>query len=411
MDVSQITPCMHSMSTLHIFQWSLENKFQIEESNEQHLENSTIMMRSIMSGECRRWDVGSTVRVVLPQTVSKAVISFDNGNGTYDIVKDNGVEVNGISSTCISALEDFELNKDSKVSAYERKEQGNVLFKLNDFGAAAEQYSAGLRVLVGKKLSVGMNVMICRDNKDIRLGMVSGLDERPDGTSTADIFYETDDYNDEDDNEEDEEDGIPIQRITPLAPTEHLELHRALCMNQAKCALKLGALGWSVRWSSFAVAISKHIITSSITSSSSDSRGKFEEGKIENEIETKRDETKSEERRQSSLVSDALYLRAKCLLTAARPKLAMQDVRVLSRLDAKKAAVMERDIDVFVTQRVKANKKLARDVAAWVDEAMRTAEQGQGQGKQQQQPGVQAGRQTESESEDSRVTGGLSWMF
>ena len=50
-----------------------------------------------------------------------------------------------------------------------------------------------------------------------------------------------------------------------------------------------------------------------------------------------------------------------------------QDALCLSSLDSKKSSELFREIDAFVSKRKKSNRKLARDVAEWVDQAVRIA--------------------------------------
>lgn len=42
-------------------------------------------------------------------------------------------------------------------------------------------------------------------------------------------------------------------------------------------------------------------------------------------------------------------------------------------MDSKKSSELFREIDAFVSKRKKSNRKLARDVAEWVDQAVRIA--------------------------------------
>ena len=77
---------------------------------------------------------------------------------------------------------------------------------------------------------------------------------------------------------------------------------------------------------------------------------------------------------------------------------------MLARLDNRRAGALRREVEAFLSQRTRANKKLARDVAAWVDEAMHAAERQRGLG------GVGEAKEAVSE-EDSRVSGGFSWFF
>lgn len=70
-----------------------------------------------------------------------------------------------------------------------------------------------------------------------------------------------------------------------------------------------------------------------------------------------------------------LTVRIKSFLAAARPQLALIDVKNLEQLDEGKGLAMRKEVDHFNAKRVMQNKKLARDVAAWVDTAMKISEQ------------------------------------
>jgi hypothetical protein len=243
------------------------------------------------------WEIGTKVRVIKNTDFSSiGLISFYNEeDNTYDVVLENGKEENRINIARISNLEAFEIERDELTSTpFKCKEDGNKLYKLNDFGAAAQLYSEGLRLLLKKRMSIGTAVIIFIDNEiEMRHGIVAGIDEQ---SKQVDIIY--DNLEENYDEKEEEEDGISMKRVIALADNEELEIQRALYLNLARCSVKLRSVGWSVRWSSMAVAISRYMHHNTDKSNST------------NICDSK------------PLLADALYLRAKCLLSASRPKLA-----------------------------------------------------------------------------------------
>jgi hypothetical protein len=54
--------------------------------------------------------------------------------------------------------------------------------------------------------------------------------------------------------------------------------------------------------------------------------------------------------------------------------LALKDAASLENFDCAKAAMLRKEVEVFKSKRALQNRKLARDVADWVDQAMKISE-------------------------------------
>ncbi len=76
-----------------------------------------------------------------------------------------------------------------------------------------------------------------------------------------------------------------------------------------------------------------------------------------------------------------------------------------------RARQLSNEIEGFLTQRIKANKKLARDVAAWIDTAMRTKENAKGGSVNDDDGKDNNNEKVSEEEEDKRVMGNFSWFF
>lgn len=72
---------------------------------------------------------------------------------------------------------------------------------------------------------------------------------------------------------------------------------------------------------------------------------------------------------------DALFLRAKALLSAGKLARATADASSLARWDSTRAQALMKDIEGLKQRRKNLNKKLAVDVAKWVDTAMKISEE------------------------------------
>lgn len=258
----------------------------------------------------------------------RAIIAYVTEN-MVDVIYEDGREESSISIERISNLQTFEMeNCDSTPDGM--KLNGNILFKLQDFSAATEWYLRGISLILDNNLSIGTRVIVCYHNiLRSRIGIISDIDKR---TNSVNVVYE-------DEESPEDEDNITVDRVTQLTSIEYIELQRALYMNLSKCATKLRRHGWAVKWSSLAVSVSGVLPAP-----------------------------------RQSAEEEAYYLRGKCLLNGNRPSLASEDAKWLIDCSSSKGVSLQKEIDKFRTQRLKSNRKLAKDLAAWVEHAMAISE-------------------------------------
>jgi hypothetical protein len=102
------------------------------------------------------FSVGEKIRVTSREnkTAKRGIISFQNTDGTYDVIYDSNSE--GLQETdheppeCIATLEIFESLDLKTQNPSQMKEYGNVLFKLKDIAAAIQFYKSGLDSILQK---------------------------------------------------------------------------------------------------------------------------------------------------------------------------------------------------------------------------------------------------------------------
>lgn len=325
--------------------------------------------------------IGEYIRVIdVSEKLSRVgIVSYIHENQSkpqYDIIFDhNGVdneETNVIESR-IQKLQPFETNIHPNIypsnDPFQIKEFGNSLFALKDYESAAKYYKYALKLLKQMNtLAMGSNVLVVSKSSfaDISIGMVSAVlkNDSVIGATTYEIVYDNDD-------EEEDQEGVSIDRLTVLRQPTHnnnsssssnrssgnnsvdeWQLQRSLYLNLSKCCIKSNAPGWAVKWSSMAIATTQFIIQNNsdrASSSSSSSNGLTQLHKQ---------------------LADAYYVRAFAYLTAGRPNLASRDGTALAVYDTTRSQSVLAEVDTFLTQRRQLNRRLARDVAQWVDTAM-----------------------------------------
>ena len=246
------------------------------------------------------------------------------------------------------------------------KDCGNKLFSLKDYEAAVEWYLKGLQSLDVPLPSVGCTVVVAprqqqekknspnsfsssngdfksstRDirQKSFRVGTVSDY-RNNDGTKKCDVMFD-DECDDGTIDIDDEEMDVDISRLTSIHPDQSKRVIQAsLYSNLAKSSFFLRRFGWTVLYSSVAIFI------------------QFQEWIND-----------GDEKRKKS-ICDMYVVRVRAFLSSARPLLATKDIGKLSQLDETRAKTLTKELDQFKVKRQASNKKLARDVAAWVDQAM-----------------------------------------
>jgi tetratricopeptide (TPR) repeat protein len=305
----------------------------------------------------------------------------------------------------IQSLEYFEeLSTDElfQFDAITLKEFGNQLFKLKDYQKAIEFYQLSLKVFhqhekKGVTLSIGTQVLVfLEDIGDYQVGMISSLVEPASSSSSSSsgkkksstikdddeegIYYEISlsDENDE------EIDIIISEKHLLEVPHSYDDqlLHRSLYSNLSKSYLKRNYKGWTVKYASITLALVRAMISIA------------------------KDTGKEERLTQlTQFLIDALYFRCKVFLTSNRPKRAKRDCQELLQHDIKKGKQLETEIEVFKVKKQKDNKKLAKEIAKWIDSAL------QQQQKNSKESGGQgdidiAGDSGEEEEEGGRKGGG-----
>jgi len=288
-------------------------------------------------------EIGQKCRVICNFMSRRALISDLEERDLCSVVYCDEVagfvqEESNIPISRISSLEEFE--KRPVTAPEECKQAGNKLFQQKDYCAASEFYRRGIMALQ-RPISVGAQVAVYSDDlRDCTIGSVDFEDEQGmwqiETADGKEIVLPSD----------------ALLVLPDIANTE-IGLLRACLLNLAKASEKLGRHGWGVRnaGQAFAVALL--------------SCGSF------SDRDTPADERASAEK----TVLDSITLRVQALLAASRPGLAMSDVEVLESMCSghERAKVLRTQVETFRKQRKMTNKKLARNVAAWVEESMRVA--------------------------------------
>ena len=316
-------------------------------------------------------ELGQTIRVSPSSSSSnpfprRAEISCVNGDKTVDVIYRCRTtmgeidEENNVHEDRCSLLLDWEKDNDN-VDVLYLKDCGNKLFALKDYEAAVEWYQKGLENLGLPQPSVGCNVVVApsrhqeknasknpSSNSDskltsqeirqrsFRMGTVSDY-RISDGAVTCDVMFD-DELNDGID---DEEVDVDASRLISIHPDRSKRATQAsLYSNLAKSSFFLRRFGWTVRYSSVAIFIQ--------------TQDWIDEG---------------DEKKKKS-ICDMYVVRIRAFLSSARPLLAAKDIKELCQLDETRSKTLTRELEQFKAKRQASNKKLARDVAAWVDKAM-----------------------------------------
>eukprot|EP01038_Epipyxis_sp_PR26KG_P014779 gene14779-19861_t len=363
----------------------------------------------LKSAEFNNFTVGQRVRV-FPHTIKDnnsdnidsnpmiGLISYIHDNGivnaqdfSYDILFDNNKELCNISHQQIHALFDFEYeigditkynntnntttttttnfncdkNNNTQVQNNQSilqqqiseniKEYGNKLFMVKDYSQSLLYYKRALELLLQQKshaeslknetsFFIGSYVLVSTPKSlEFKIGMISDQND-----NMYDVIYDNSN-NDEDEN--DEENNISSDRLYLLTyGSEGRSLQRSLYMNMAKCCLKKNQTGWSIRYASMALALL---------------------------LSLSHAEDYSDVKSSKKQLGDAYYFRAKALITANRPQLAMKDMIQLIRYDQPRADTLEKEIKSYRLKQQKTNRKLAKDIANWIDTAMTMSSQHQ----------------------------------
>jgi len=221
------------------------------------------------------------------------------------------------------------------------KEHGNIIYKLADFTSAAEQYRAAISNLAGPAtVGAGCEVLVKRAERIKEGPMMQAAVVLCAEDDSVDIMYHEDDS---------EEDGVPLVRIIKCGPHETAPLQTSLYLNLARCYLSLPqSASTAVQYAERAVALATWAKKTGTGPGASH--------------------------------TTALYLRAKAHLARKRYKEALKDVEAALELDPgnKQALGLLNKIPKEQERSKKSDRRLAKEVAAWVGGAMEEVEKGKG---------------------------------
>lgn len=275
--------------------------------------------------------VGNTVRAPRGEACVLAMVSDLNVEaGTVDVVyNSDAVEATVASGSCSEPLA-FEktkpaAEKDSVEAAGRCKERGSALFGCKDFVAASGEYRAALGVL--KRLyPMGVGALVeVNSGGALRVGTVTGHDA---AAKTVDVMY--------DDGGEDD-DEISTRRVLAVVASkpEARAIQVTTYLNLARCATRamrpkdaVSCCTLASGIAAFDADLAKHLVTTKI-------------------------------------------LRARAHLAQKHLKQALRDAKAASDLDAtdKNVVALNRDVDKAKKLALRENKKLAKEVTAWVESA------------------------------------------
>eukprot|EP00440_Ansanella_granifera_P016695 gb/GFBE01018138.1/.p1 GENE.gb/GFBE01018138.1/~~gb/GFBE01018138.1/.p1 ORF type:complete len:325 (+),score=89.16 gb/GFBE01018138.1/:1-975(+) len=194
---------------------------------------------------------GRCVRVVRADRARRAIITFvDEDAKTVDVLypqpkgnEKEEVEEEGVASKLVQTLQDFELavpgggvEESLFKSASASKEKGNQLFKLKDYEAAAEFYSAAIAAFAGRPVERGERVLAIERTAEQEQAPSSSSRAKPsaslvlatvmskDAESTCELSTGVEEQ---------------VENLLPICQ-ELLPLHTSVYMNRARCRQNLG---------------------------------------------------------------------------------------------------------------------------------------------------------------------------
>ena len=182
---------------------------------------------------------GRCVRVARPDRARRAMITFvDEDAKTVDVLypkpsssSKQEEEEEGVPIKYIQALEDFELSLGQMAEesvfkfASAAKEKGNLLFKMKDFDAAAELYSAGISKFASRNIQSGDQVLVRQeDSEKAKANLTRSAVLSVDAEGLCELSNGLE---------------VPASELLPICQ-ELLPLHTSLYMNRARCRQNLG---------------------------------------------------------------------------------------------------------------------------------------------------------------------------
>lgn len=295
--------------------------------------------------------IGKTVRVNLPSgQIRRAIVEYVNEDGTVDVAfagasvnlieapKDMGATEATVAADSLRPLHDEELSFEDEEAfegpgAQRAKEVGNLVFKLGDMEAAAELYARALKVL--ERCEDGVEWVLANRHGSLQPARVCrGAPDRVDlkFCGTDEVLH-----------------GVPLSAVLGVR-LDQLLLQGSLHLNRSRALAQLGHQAEAAQdlsivislWAAHAAAGSPRI-------------GKDEECK-------------------EQLVK-AFYLRAKTRMSRQRIEPARSDLAAAAALRPAEATATllrqaERELEAVQKEKVRSNKKLAKEIAKFADSAM-----------------------------------------
>ena len=264
---------------------------------------------------------------------SRATVLVEADEGGYEVAVPGSGDLL-VSAEAIAPLLDFERDAAADCSPAEARNRGNTLFGLGDFASAFELYRRGFEGLTRgafSALSVGAAVVIDRpeDPFTFRSGIVCDVSH-----SSCSVLLDG----------SDEETRADLNRLLCIGRdgSDERELVRALSMNLGRCSLKLSRKAWAVRWFSAALAV--------VQAGEADYPDK------------------------SKHLADALSGRVASYLALGKLRRARSDIAALLAVDAARGARLQRQWEEQKRTRAGQDRRLAREVARWVETAVASSE-------------------------------------
>ena len=262
----------------------------------------------------------------------------ETDDGGYEVAVTGAGDV-VVSAGAVAPLLDFERVAATDCSPAQARLRGNTLFGLGDLSGACELYQKGFESLTrSRRISVGASVLIdlLDDPFAFRSGVVCDVTD----DSCAVLLDGSD-----------EETNAGRERLLFIGGdgSEERELVRAFCMNLGKCSLKLSRKAWAVRWFSAALAVAQAGETDYL------------------------DKLKH--------VADALAARVNSYLALGKLRRARSDITALLAIDGARGARLLRQWEEQQQARTRQDRRLAKEVAKWVETAVASSERLQTDGR------------------------------
>lgn len=313
--------------------------------------------------------VGKQVRVQKADSVRRAEIEYiDEADNSAEVAYLRLVraaipsdaadepEVETVPSSFLQPLEEFELQPESVWhSLFEEdlyraaasvKEDGNKLFKLKDYAAAADHYSIAVTELRALRPSSRQDcwVLVNRGGS-----LMLGGAQLVDASGRADVFISQA-------GRQQTVHGAPWKALLPVHEAQ-LALHASLYMNRSRCLSQLALHSEAAQDLSVAISLWA-------------ARGE--------PVRQELSEAEAAERREQ--IGKAHYLRAKARLARMRCELARADIQMALDTEPPEATVkllrhLEREVDAAKKEQLRSNRRLAKEIAKFADSAMEGLDQ------------------------------------